>query len=263
MTRFYGIDFTSAPSSRKTITVAQAVLYDGCLEFSPALLQLSSFVAFEQFLANLTEGTLGCDLPLGLPAALLARLNWPCEWTALMRFLSELPKVAFKAELNLVRVSQPVGKRYLHRATDQAAGSHSPMKLVNPPVGLMLFEGAPRLARLGFNVLPCAPSNHPVTVLECYPGLWQRQHQIKSYKSDDKAKQTPARAAARAAFIHTLKARTAIRLPDCLALQMHADASGDTLDAVVCAVQAYTASTQPNHGIPNTVNPVEGWIVTC
>ncbi len=36
------------------------------------------------------------------------------------------------------------------------------------------------------------------------------------------------------------------------------DASGDTLDAVLCAVQA---PGKPDFGLPVRVPPVEGWII--
>jgi predicted thioesterase len=39
------------------------------------------------------------------------------------------------------------------------------------------------------------------------------------------------------------------------------DPTGDTLDAVLAAVQAAWASTQPDYGIPSGVDPREGWIV--
>ncbi|HRC37796.1 MAG TPA: DUF429 domain-containing protein, partial [Rubrivivax sp.] len=38
------------------------------------------------------------------------------------------------------------------------------------------------------------------------------------------------------------------------------DASGDRLDAVLCLLQAGWAATQPGHGMPAAVDPVEGWI---
>jgi hypothetical protein len=43
--------------------------------------------------------------------------------------------------------------------TDHPAGSHSPLKLVNPPVGLMFLEAAPRLLASGVSIPkpnPCA-----------------------------------------------------------------------------------------------------------
>ena len=40
-----------------------------------------------------------------------------------------------------------------------------------------------------------------------------------------------------------------------------ADGSGDTLDAIVCALQAGWALQQRRYGVPATVDPIEGWIV--
>jgi predicted RNase H-like nuclease len=42
-----------------------------------------------------------------------------------------------------------------------------------------------------------------------------------------------------------------------------ADAGGDRLDAVLCALQAAWASRQPRHGLPEHVDPLEGWIATA
>ena len=39
------------------------------------------------------------------------------------------------------------------------------------------------------------------------------------------------------------------------------DAAGDRLDAVLCLAQAAWASAQPRLGLPEQVDPVEGWIV--
>ena len=40
-------------------------------------------------------------------------------------------------------------------------------------------------------------------------------------------------------------------------------ASGDTLDAVLCLLQAAWARTQPRWGLPPDVDPLEGWIVSA
>jgi hypothetical protein len=46
------------------------------------------------------------------------------------------------------------------------------------------------------------------------------------------------------------------------------DASGDALDAVLCLVQAAWALTQhqsgaPRYGLPMTMDPLEGWIISA
>ena len=44
-----------------------------------------------------------------------------------------------------------------------------------------------------------------------------------------------------------------------------ADASGDSLDAVLCMLQAAWAQQQgaPRYGLPATMDPLEGWILTA
>ena len=43
------------------------------------------------------------------------------------------------------------------------------------------------------------------------------------------------------------------------------DASGDSLDAVLCLVQAAWAARQgaPRYGLPQSFDPLEGWIVSA
>jgi hypothetical protein len=41
------------------------------------------------------------------------------------------------------------------------------------------------------------------------------------------------------------------------------DASGDSLDAVLCLFQAGWATRQPGWGLPPAVDPLEGWILTA
>ena len=41
-----------------------------------------------------------------------------------------------------------------------------------------------------------------------------------------------------------------------------ADASGDRLDAVLCLAQAAAASRRHRYGVPDDVDPVEGWIAS-
>jgi hypothetical protein len=54
-----------------------------------------------------------------------------------------------------------------------------------------------------------------------------------------------------------------VELSDTMAEDIIHDASGDQLDAVLCAIQAGWAYGQQEHnyGIPPDCNPLEGWIV--
>jgi len=104
--------------------------------------------------------------------------------------------------------------------------------------------------------------------LEGYPGLLARELiGSRSYKSDDKAKQTPERLIARKDLLEALsKAQPAggaaagvARAARCAG----GDASGDALDAVLCLMQAAWASGQSGYGLPAQVDALEGWIVTA
>ena len=89
-------------------------------------------------------------------------------------------------------------------------------------------------------------------------------------KSDDRAKHTPERLIARKDLIEALeqgRTRLGLRLKLSHAQrdQLVDDASGDSLDAVLCLVQAAWAAHQgaPRYGLPEDLDPLEGWIVSA
>ena len=109
--------------------------------------------------------------------------------------------------------------------------------------------------------------------LEAYPGLLARELVgNRSYKSDDKAKQTPERLIARKMILQALEmGQTRLNLRLKLTHAQHdaliADASGDCLDAVLCMAQAAWAELQHKnghacYGLP-IFDLIEGWIVTA
>jgi hypothetical protein len=263
-----GVDFTSAPRKAKPIVVAHGVATGKRLRID-ALESLTEFDAFELFLDRLGPWVGGFDFPFGLPRELVADLQWPREWTALVAFCAALSRTGFRGILDGYRASRPPGRKYAHRATDGPAGSSSPMKLVNPPVALMFHEGAPRLAAAGLHVPGLAQGDRGRVALEAYPGLLARSIARASYKNDARAKQTPARRAVRRAIVAAIETgatRLGVRVTFAaprLRARLIADASGDTLDAVLCAVQAAWAVTQTNYGLPRRVPACEGWIVSA
>jgi hypothetical protein len=105
--------------------------------------------------------------------------------------------------------------------------------------------------------------------LEAYPGLLARELLgSRSYKADDKARQTPERLIARKDLVDALeqgRTRLGLRLKLSHAQrdELVADASGDALDAVLCLLQAGWAAGQPGYGLPAGMDPLEGWIVSA
>lgn len=269
-----GVDFTSAPSARKPITVAHAYCDGDARNAQLVLLDLEAIRSFENLLALLLRPGpwLGAfDFPFGLPRGLVSALGWPAtDWDVLVEFSTGMRRAHFCAQLDAFRAARPAGDKYVHRATDQPARASSPMKLVNPPVGLMYLTGAP-LLRAADLTLPGLRVGDPQRIgLEGYPGMLARAITAASYKSDTLSEQTPARRMARE---HILDALLTGRHPMGLRLvaddaQLDAildDGRGDVLDAVLCAVQAGWAWQRRNagYGMPVQVDPLEGWIVGC
>jgi len=217
------------------------------------------------------------DLPFGLPRELVTNLGWPTEWRACMAHYASLSREAIRETFATFCNARPVGGKFAHRATDGPAGSSPSMKWVNPPVAFMLHAGVPRLIEAGVSLAGLWNADPQRVALEAYPGLLARSVLgAASYKSDDKARHTPDRLIARRTLIHALEnGQVPLLVPDGLRLKLsHAqrdaladDASGDSLDAVLCMVQAAWAlcrheAGHPRWGLPE-FDPIEGWIVTA
>ena len=155
---------------------------------------------------------------------------------------------------------------------DKLAGSSPSMKWVNPPVAYMLHAAVPLLLEAGVDIPGLHAGDPQRVALEAYPGLLARELiGRRSYKSDEKAKQD-ARAPDRAqgpASTALEQGRTRLGLRLKLTHAQHDalvdDASGDSLDAVLCLVQAAWAAQQgaPRYGLPEDLDPLEGWIVSA
>ncbi len=261
--RIYGVDFTCAPRKAKPITAAAAVLDKNVLVLE-TVEKLESFAEFEGLLGRPGPWIGGFDFPFSLPLELLRDLGWPRAWPELVRHCRGMDRQQFRATLDAYRETRPAGRRYAHRATDHPAGSSSPMKLVNPPVALMFQEGAPRILASGAHVPALATGDVTRVALEAYPGLLVRKQLgvRESYKSDTKSEQTPARRAARKRIAAALASGKPLGISLRTNIDLVGDASGDTLDAAICAVQAAWAAGRTGYGIPAHAPAGEGWIVT-
>jgi Protein of unknown function (DUF429) len=257
--RVFGVDFTSAPRRAKAITVAVGNIGGDLLRIEK-IERLESFREFEALLRRPGSWIGGFDFPFGLPRELVRDLAWPAQWRKLVQFCGDLSRQELRGILDGYRATRPAGRKYAHRRTDLPAGSSSPMKLVNPLVALMFQEGAPRLADAGVHIPGLADGDRSRIALEAYPGLFARQVIGRtSYKNDSKAKQTAARRAARRKIVDRLPITTGIRQ------QLIDDATGDSLDAVICAVQAAWGwrRRRRNFGLPGRIESCEGWIVSA
>ncbi len=267
-----GCDFSSAPSRRKPIVLALGQAQGARVQLQ-ALQTFDTLAAFGDWLAQPGDWIGGFDLPFGLPRELVETLGWPTDWAACMDHYAAQDRARIRAQFAAFCDARPVGGKFAHRATDRPAGSSPSMKWVNPPVAYMLHAGVPLLRRAGVQLPRLCAGDARRVALEAYPGLLAREVLGNtSYKSDDKAKQTPERLLARRALLGALE-RGQTRLQQRLVAR-HAlmnrlaeDASGDALDATLCLLQAAWAAQQhaaghEAYGLP-ACDPLEGWIVTA
>ncbi|PND37607.1 DUF429 domain-containing protein [Paucibacter aquatile] len=263
-----GLDFSSAPTRRKPITVAQGRRQGQVLRLD-GLLAFETLAQLSEFLSRPEPWLGGFDFPFGLPRELVQALGWPQEWRALMAHYSGLSRAEIRATFAAFCDARPAGQKFAHRACDLPAGSSPSMKWVNPPVAYMLHAGVPVLLQAGVHLPGLCEGDRQRVALEAYPGLLAREFLgRRSYKSDERAKQTPERLIARKDLIDALeqgRSRLGLRLKLSHSQReaLIDDASGDRLDAVLCLMQAGWAQTQPGYGLPAAMDPLEGWILSA
>ena len=259
-----GIDFTSRPSRRKPITALSCSL-EGDTLTAGDLESWPDFKGFEETLASPGPWIAGIDFPFGQARRFIDTIGWPKNWAEYVGHAQSLTRDGFRKALDEYRAARPDGDKEHRRKTDSAAGSISPQKLFGVPVGLMFFEGAPRLLRSGVTIPHLLNGAQDRIAVEAYPGVIARRLiGRRSYKNDTKSKQTIDQFRARQELFQKLVSGG----QELYGLTIKADPSlcddpgADTLDALLCAVQAAWAWSQRNngYGAPEDPDELEGWI---
>ena len=216
----------------------------------------------------------GMDFPFGQPRPLVEALGWPRSWEGYVSKVSRLPKEEFERAIKNHMAGRPEGGKYHHRLADRRSGSSSAMMLFRVPVGKMFYQGAPRLLNASVSVEPCRPTaarSDARVVVEAYPAVVARRFLGKrSYKSDERKKQTPLRRTAREDLIVGLETSAlekaygfVVGMDEAWWEELFRNPKADVLDSVLCAVQAAWAYTKKDEslGIPEECDRDEGWIV--
>jgi Protein of unknown function (DUF429) len=265
-----GCDFSSAPTRRKPVVLALGHAAGGRVQLT-RLEKLESLSAFAEWLRAPHAWVGGFDFPFGLPRELVEHLGWPTGWRECMRHYASLTRPQIRETFAAYCAARPAGSKFAHRRFDRLAGSSPSMKWVNPPVAYMLHAAVPLLLEAGVHIPGLHEGDPQRVALEAYPGLLARELIARrSYKSDEKGKQTADRLIARKDLVTALEqGRTRLglrlKLTHAQADALVADASGDSLDAVLCLVQAAWAAQHgaPRYGLPDDLDPLEGWIVSA
>ncbi|HWP13544.1 MAG TPA: DUF429 domain-containing protein [Ramlibacter sp.] len=265
-----GCDFSSRPTRRKPIVLALGSSAGGRVVLA-GLERIDTLAGFARWLAQPREWVGGFDFPFGLPRELVEHLGWPLKWRDCIAHYAGLSRSDIRTTFAAFCDARPAGAKFANRAFDKRAGSSPSMKWVNPPVAYMLHAAVPALLAAGVHIPGLHQGDPRRVALEAYPGLLARELiGRRSYKSDEKARQTPDRLIARKDLLTALeigRTRLDLRLKLSHAQRdaLVQDASGDSLDAVLCLVQAAWAQRHgaPHYGLPQQLDPLEGWIVTA
>jgi Protein of unknown function (DUF429) len=270
----FGVDFSSSPTRRKPITVAKGRLASlrgqpaVCLE---SLLKIPSLESFKEWLNTRGPWLAAFDFPFALPLEFLRINGWPhASWQAHIEHFAQLTRPEMVVHFKAFCDARPVGEKFAHRACDRLSGSSPSMKWVNPPVAYMLHAGAPRLLAAGVHIPMLNAGDTSRIALEAYPGYFARTVVGRnSYKSDDRAKQNVERLEQRKRIVAAIEdGRNNLSLAGqfdaTLREQCLEDASGDTLDACICLMQAAWGwqRREANFGLPLQTDALEGWIVS-
>jgi Protein of unknown function (DUF429) len=272
--KLFGVDFSSTPTRKKPITVAGGRLaqWHGqealCVETIAPLFTLDEF---SQWLNQSGPWVAGFDFPFALPREFLQCVGWPhASWAQHIAHIDTLMRPEMVQAFKAFCDARPVGSKFAHRDCDLIAGSSPSMKWVNPPVAYMLHAGATRLLNAGVHLPMLHDGDATRVALEAYPGFFARTIAGRnSYKSDDIHKQDEPRRLMRESIVNAMEdgrnaLNIAAKFDSTVRQQCVSDASGDTLDACICLLQAAWGQQRRsmNFGLPQNVDVVEGWIVS-
>ena len=260
-----GIDFTSRPSASKPITCLQCEFVNSILT-EKKLEEWCSFTEFESFLCTPEKWIAGIDFPFGMSRRFIQNIGWPLNWKTYVSLISSMRRKEFRTALDRYKAPRPYGDKEHKRKTDKAAKSLSPQKQYVSPVGLMFFEGAPRLLKSGVNLPGILPGDPNRVVVEAYPGILAKRLIGKSrYKHDNPKEQSEDQKKVRRDIL--IKILDGSCFDDYgfsieASMDLCNDPTGDHLDSLLCAMQAAWAweKRKQNFGVPQNTDSLEGWI---
>ncbi len=224
---------------------------------------------FEEFEAAITATgpwVAGLDFPFGQARRFVENAGWPRSWAEYVRFVASLDRQSFRKFLEDYKRHRASGDKHHKRRCDVLTRSQSPQTLYGTPVGLMFFEGAPRLLDAGVHLPYHCDGDRTRVALETYPGIAARRLiGRRPYKSDTRSKQGDEQRQARLELLRSItdaKGRELFGFTVDAPIDLADDPGADDLDALLCAVQAAWGWDRRSrgYGAPSDLDRLEGWI---
>ncbi|MBC8283965.1 MAG: GAF domain-containing protein [Nitrospinae bacterium] len=268
--KIFGINFTDNPDSKSPISIAHCVfkkshgLSVNQVEF------LSSISEFEDFLKQKGPWFAGVNFPIGQPKQFLEKMSLASEWNNYIKDIKKWNQAGFEKKVKQYTKKLPKGSKMPLRITDVFAGAESPLKITGNTSIHRFFEGSNCLLNSDASILPCYPRKDNRVVIETLPALVARRFMI--HESQGKRKKSELESVHKEVikgletpeFEHDFDFK--LFIDDTLKLQCIEDTKGNSLDAILSAVQtgwSYSMG-KPNYGIPDLQHPSiqsEGWII--
>ena len=146
-----GVDFSSAPTHRKPITVAVGLMpttTDPVYRLQ-TIREIETLEAFECMLTEPLHWIGGFDLPFGQPRTLIEHERWPTQWNEFVHFFCRQSREYLRETFRDWCNAHPPGNKFACRKADKPAGSSPAMRWTNPPVAWMMHAGIGRMLEAG------------------------------------------------------------------------------------------------------------------
>jgi hypothetical protein len=170
--KIFGINFNSASSEKKPITIAICDFKKSRGLTVSKVESLSSLKEFDTFLKQKGPWFADVDFPLGQPNLFLKNMNLPEKWNSYIKELNKWKLEGFEKKVNQYKDKIPAGSKEPLRLTDTMAGVESPLKLSHQQLARQFYESTNCLLKSRVSIIPCNERNDNRVVMKLFPIFW-------------------------------------------------------------------------------------------
>ena len=260
-----GLDFTSNPGHTKKNKIIIAEIINENVTIKEFLV-FSDFKALTNFFSESGPLFCGCDFPFNFPVDYQNELSIS-NFTNMKKFIKKFDKNEFKTLLRKIQNQRKTGNKYTYRLTDKENSAGSPVNVINPPIGLMLFEGLKMFASIDCSVYPFEKvDTNKINFFEVYPKSFLKNNNfLNQYKNENKNIEyqfynRKKYTIAIKKFIEE-KLQLRILIPNKIEQELYIDFRGDVLDAFICLTITLNIYKKKLHKCPlKKIYKKEGFI---
>ena len=235
-----GLDFTSNPTNSKKNTIITSQVIDNKVVIKKLLL-FFDFKSLIEFFSKSSPIVCGCDFPFNLPFDYQREFGLK-NFKDTRKLVGKFNKIEFKNSLRKIQKLREYGFKYSYRLTDKENFASSPVNVINPPTGLMLYEGLKMFSSLDCCVYPFEKMNlKKNNFFETYPKIFLKLNNLTEKYKNEKYN-ISNQLYVRKKYISYIKKfirnkmQLEISIPSHIEEQCLFDYKGDVLDALICMI---------------------------